>query len=182
MSSSTCNSILLKLSFKNKDIMLNSFKTLTFCCIICKLGTNNHIPLHICRTIISRTYHHEICVRVKWDPNASFLALNLFLGGISISINVKTEVRAAATKEKKKQSCLRCVVDDSYLNKARRTWFTPKWYSDKLPICFDMSLLSLQYIMLYLTLSHGQFLHRILAISISFRFLYVIFQIGAVIG
>ena len=44
MSSSTCNSILLKSSFRNNSILLNNFKTEAFYYIICKLGTNAHFP------------------------------------------------------------------------------------------------------------------------------------------
>ena len=42
MSSSICNSILLKSSFKNRGILLNSFKKMVFCYIVCKLGANAH--------------------------------------------------------------------------------------------------------------------------------------------
>ena len=42
MLSSTCNSILLKSSLKNSDILLNSFKTGVFSCIVCKFGANAH--------------------------------------------------------------------------------------------------------------------------------------------
>jgi len=45
--SSICNSILSKLSLKNRDILLNSFKTMAFCCIVCKLGANTHFPQNI---------------------------------------------------------------------------------------------------------------------------------------
>ena len=41
-SSSTYNSTLLKSNLKNMDILLNSFKTVAFCCIVCKLGANAH--------------------------------------------------------------------------------------------------------------------------------------------
>ena len=36
---STCNSI-----FKNMGILLNSFETEAFCCIVYKLGPNTHFP------------------------------------------------------------------------------------------------------------------------------------------
>ena len=48
MSSSTCNSILLKLSFKNIDILLNSFKTEAFYYILCKLWANAHFAPSLC--------------------------------------------------------------------------------------------------------------------------------------
>ena len=38
---------MLKLSLKNKDFMLNSFKKWTFWCIVCKFGANAHFPLQI---------------------------------------------------------------------------------------------------------------------------------------
>ena len=38
------NLILLKLSFKNNDILLNNFKIEAFCCLVCKLGTDTHFP------------------------------------------------------------------------------------------------------------------------------------------
>ena len=44
MLSSTCNSILLKSNFKNKDILLNSFKIGAFYCIVCKLWRNANFP------------------------------------------------------------------------------------------------------------------------------------------
>ena len=48
-SCSTYNSTLLKLNLKNIDILLNSFKTVAFCCIVCKLGANANF-LHFYQT------------------------------------------------------------------------------------------------------------------------------------
>ena len=48
MSSSICNSILLKSSFKNRGILLNNFKITIFCCIVCKLGANAHFIPKAC--------------------------------------------------------------------------------------------------------------------------------------
>ena len=55
------NSILLKLSSKNKGILLNNFKTKTFCYIVFKLGINTHFG-HVIAIISSykRNYGEKI--------------------------------------------------------------------------------------------------------------------------
>ena len=60
MSSSIYNSILLKSSFKNRGILLNSFKKMVFCYIVCKLGANAHFILEA-----SAIYNETIELRLQ---------------------------------------------------------------------------------------------------------------------
>ena len=86
MSSSICNSILLKSSFKNRGILLNNFKITIFCCIVCKLGANAHfipkacaiynetIDLRIHNVIIESTSKNYIdaIATIKSSPSMSW--------------------------------------------------------------------------------------------------------------
>ena len=59
------NSIVLKLSFENRDILLNNFKTKAFCYEICKLGINNHFSHHINPTFVWFMYYPFFIYREK---------------------------------------------------------------------------------------------------------------------
>ena len=52
MSSFTCNLILLKLSLKNMDILLNNFKIGTFYCIVCKLWANAYFSQKLWHKVV----------------------------------------------------------------------------------------------------------------------------------
>ena len=89
MSSFTYNSILLKLNFKIRDILLNSFKIWAFCCIIYKLETNAHFShlLHIFLSLSIRIlvlimilllHHLQEYMAEKWAPHLFFLIIYEF--------------------------------------------------------------------------------------------------------
>ena len=63
----TNNLILLKSSFKNRDILLNSFKTWVFCCIICKLEANTHFPLEMPSNGFLYWLFEFWCLLLEWD-------------------------------------------------------------------------------------------------------------------
>ena len=64
MSSSTYNLILLKSSFKNRNILLNNFKIKTFCYIIYKLRTNAYFTPLVCPMYLSWHWFYEILLEV----------------------------------------------------------------------------------------------------------------------
>ena len=87
----TCNSILLKLSLKNRGILLNSFKIRVICCIVCELRANAHFP----PTILGSTFS---LVQTQKFPSLVYQISQKIKFKLGFLINKQTQKRFLSTK------------------------------------------------------------------------------------